>query len=186
MVRCSSPLRITSHQTSPARSNDREQRSGQTACRCRGDHHRGVRERALTAAERSQLVLNTQLALAAQVQHRLLPALPDAGHNVRWAARLQPAGKIGGDFCDFILTPGGGMLLVGDVSGKGIPAALLQASAHALFRTFSRQASQPAELLCLVSREVFAENSSTALVDTSRMSKCRSTSRQGRTEHHEM
>jgi hypothetical protein len=89
MVRCSSPLRITSHQTSPDRSNGGEQRSGQAASRCRGDHHRGVRERALTAAERSQLVLNTQLALAAQAQHRLLPALPDAGHDVRWAARLQ-------------------------------------------------------------------------------------------------
>jgi serine phosphatase RsbU (regulator of sigma subunit) len=113
---------------------------------------------ALSAAERSQLVLNTQLALAAEVQHRLLPAAPGGG-EVKWATRLQPAGKIGGDFYDFILTAGGSTLLVvGDVSGKGIPAALLQASAHALFRTFSRQASEPAELLHLVSREVFAEN----------------------------
>ena len=47
---------------------------------------------------------------------------------------------------------------MGDVSGKGIPAALLQASAHALFCTYARQAQDPAELLRLVSREVFAEN----------------------------
>lgn len=118
-----------------------------------------ITRHALTAAERSQLALDTQLALAAEVQQHLLPAPPDAGHDVRWATRLQPAGKIGGDFYDFIPTTGGStLLLVGDVSGKGIPAALLQASAHALFRTFSRHASHPAELLRRVSREVFAEN----------------------------
>jgi sigma-B regulation protein RsbU (phosphoserine phosphatase) len=114
---------------------------------------------ALTAAERSRLVLDTQLALAADVQRRLLPAVPDPGHDIRWAARLQPAGQIGGDFYDFIPTADGSMLLlVGDVSGKGIPAALLQASVHALFRTYARQARHPTELLQLVSREVFAEN----------------------------
>jgi serine phosphatase RsbU (regulator of sigma subunit) len=114
---------------------------------------------ALTTAERSQLVLNTQLTLAAEVQRRLLPAVPAAGHDVRWAVRLQPAGKIGGDFYDFIpASDERTLLLVGDVSGKGIPAALLQASAHALFRTYARQAQDPAELLRLVSREVFAEN----------------------------
>lgn len=115
---------------------------------------------ALTAAERSQLVLDTELALAAEVQRRLLPSLPDMPGNVRWATRLQPAGKIGGDFYDFIpAVDGATLLLVGDVSGKGIPAALLQASAHSLFRMYSRQAAHPAELLRLVSREVFAENS---------------------------
>ena len=117
---------------------------------------------ALTVAEQSQLLLDSQLALAAEVQRRLLPAVPDTGDDVRWAARLQPAGKIGGDFYDFIPTiDGSTLLLVGDVSGKGIPAALLQASAHALFRTYARQAGDPAELLQLVSREVFAENGGT-------------------------
>lgn len=117
---------------------------------------------ALTAAEQLQLVLDTQLALAAEVQRRLLPAVPDTGDDIRWAARLQPAGKIGGDFYDFIpAIDGSTLLLVGDVSGKGIPAALLQASAHALFRTYARQTADPAELLQLVSREVFAENGGT-------------------------
>ena len=114
---------------------------------------------ALTAAEHSQLVLDTQLALAAEVQRRLLPPVPDTRGDIRWATRLQPAGKIGGDFYDFIpRVDAGTLLLVGDVSGKGIPAALLHASSHALFRTYARQVIDPAELLQLVSREVFAEN----------------------------
>jgi len=93
------------------------------------------------------------------VQRRLLPPAPETSEDVRWATRLQPAGKIGGDFYDFIpAADATTLLLVGDVSGKGIPAALLQASAHSLFRTYSRQAPHPAELLRAVSREVFAEN----------------------------
>jgi serine phosphatase RsbU (regulator of sigma subunit) len=113
----------------------------------------------LTGIERSQVVVETQLALAADVQRRLLPSVPASLDHVRWASRLKPAGKIGGDFYDFITTGHDSTLVVvGDVSGKGIPAALVQASAHSLFRTYSRQAPHPADLLRLVSREIYAEN----------------------------
>jgi len=116
---------------------------------------------ALGMAERTQLVLDTQLSLAAAVQRRLLPSPPAATDtpDIRWATRLRPAWKIGGDFYDFIpLADGTTLALVGDVSGKGIPAALLQTSAHALFRTYAGRTSNPAELLSLVSREVYAED----------------------------
>jgi hypothetical protein len=113
----------------------------------------------LTGMERSQVVVDTQLALAAEVQRRLLPAVPESLDHVRWATRLQPAYAIGGDFYDFIpIAPDNMLVLVGDVSGKGIPAALLQASALSLFRTFSREAPRPADLLRLVSHEIYAEN----------------------------
>jgi sigma-B regulation protein RsbU (phosphoserine phosphatase) len=113
----------------------------------------------LSSVERSRLVVETQLALAAEVQRGLLPPVPISFDHVRWASQLEPAGKIGGDFYDFIPTgPDTMLVLVGDVSGKGIPAALLQASAHSLFRTLARSAPQPAELLELVSREIYAEN----------------------------
>jgi sigma-B regulation protein RsbU (phosphoserine phosphatase) len=55
-----------------------------------------------------------------------------------------------------------GLFVVGDVSGKGIPAALLQASAHALFRTIARETADPAELLMRISREIYAENAGTS------------------------
>src|SRR6202163_4124945 len=77
----------------------------------------------LTGLERAQIVLDTQLSLAAQIQRRLLPPIPVGSNGVRWAGRLEPAYRIGGDFYDFI-PDADGLLVVGDVSGKGIPAAL--------------------------------------------------------------
>jgi len=111
----------------------------------------------LTGLERAQIVLDTQLSLAAQIQRHLLPPMPVDSNGVRWAGRLEPALSIGGDFYDFI-PDADGLFIVGDVSGKGIPAALLQASAHSLFRTLARETVHPADLLTRVSREIYAEN----------------------------
>jgi serine phosphatase RsbU (regulator of sigma subunit) len=115
----------------------------------------------LTDLERAQVALDTQLSLAAQIQRHLLPPMPAGSTGVQWAGRLEPALRIGGDFYDFISRPqadGDVLFIVGDVSGKGIPAALLQASAHSLFRTLARETVHPAELLTRVSREIYAEN----------------------------
>ena len=106
----------------------------------------------LTGLERAQVVLDTQLSLAADIQRHLLPPIPVRSNGVRWAGRLVPAYSIGGDFYDFIPAVSGslsqaadadGLFVVGDVSGKGIPAALLQASAHSLFRTLARDTVRP-------------------------------------------
>jgi hypothetical protein len=112
----------------------------------------------LTGLERAQIVLDTQLSLAADIQRHLLPSALAESNGVRWAGRLEPAHRIGGDFYDFIPCDTDGLFVVGDVSGKGIPAALLQASAHSLFRTLARETVDPAELLTRVSREIYAEN----------------------------
>src|ERR1700681_4905408 len=84
--------------------------------------------------------------------------MPVGSSGVRWAGRLEPADRIGGDFYDIIPADTDGLFVVGDVSGKGIPAALLQASAHSLFRTLARETVDPADLLTRVSREIYAEN----------------------------
>ncbi len=111
----------------------------------------------LTDLERAQVALDTQLSLAAQIQRHLLPPMPAGSTGVQWAGRLEPALRIGGDFYDFL--PGAdGLFVIGDVSGKGIPAALLQASAHSLFRTLARETVHPADLLTRVSREIYSEN----------------------------
>ncbi len=112
----------------------------------------------LTALERARIVLDTQLSLARDIQQHLLPEIPPRADNARWAVRLEPAGMIGGDFYEFIALDEGLLIVVGDVSGKGIPAALLQTSAHALFRTFARETADPADLLTRVSEEIYAEN----------------------------
>jgi len=112
----------------------------------------------LTDLERAHIVLDTQLSLAADIQRHLLPPAQVESNGVRWAGRLEPAHRIGGDFYDFIPSDTDGLFVVADVSGKGIPAALLQASAHSLFRTLARETVDPAELLTRVSKEIYAEN----------------------------
>jgi sigma-B regulation protein RsbU (phosphoserine phosphatase) len=112
----------------------------------------------VTGLERVQIIVDTQLALAAEIQRRLLPTATAGSNGVRWAGRLEPALRIGGDFYDFIQVDHDDVFVVGDVSGKGIPASLVQASAHSLFRTLGRETVNPAELLTRISREIFAEN----------------------------
>jgi sigma-B regulation protein RsbU (phosphoserine phosphatase) len=118
---------------------------------------RATRKR-LTSLERAQIVMDTQLSLAAQIQRHLLPPLSAGSNGVRWAGRLEPAYQIGGDFYDVISVQADDLFVIGDVSGKGIPAALLQASAHSLFHTLARETADPAELLTRVSKEIYAEN----------------------------
>jgi serine phosphatase RsbU (regulator of sigma subunit) len=118
----------------------------------------------LTDLERAHIVLDAQLSLAADIQRHLLPPAQVESNGVRWAGRLEPAHRIGGDFYDFIPSDTDGLFVVADVSGKGIPAALLQASAHSLFRTLARETIDPAKLLTRVSKEIYAENTGVSYV----------------------
>jgi serine phosphatase RsbU (regulator of sigma subunit) len=102
----------------------------------------------LAQHERAEIVIQTQLSLAAEIQRRLLPPLPPAANGCEWAAALTPAGKIGGDFYDFVETdPDTWMVLLADVSGKGIPAAMALGSLRSTFRALARQRLAPAEML---------------------------------------
>ena len=107
---------------------------------------------ALTERERAQLVLQTQLTLAESMQRRLLPPPPEPFRGVYWAALLTPAGRIGGDFFDFLETASGvRLMLIADVSGKGIPAAMALTLLRATFRTVARATDQPAEIAARMS-----------------------------------
>jgi serine phosphatase RsbU (regulator of sigma subunit) len=102
----------------------------------------------LAQRDRAEIVLQTQLSLAAEIQQRLLPPLPVAANGGEWAAALRPAGKIGGDFYDFVETaPDTWMVLVADVSGKGIPAAMALGSLRSTFRALARQQLAPAQIV---------------------------------------
>ena len=71
--------------------------------------------------------LEAQLAeIAREVQTALLPSRTDDVEPVRLAAAYRPAEEVSGDFYDAFRAPGGRVaLVVGDVSGKGVPAALV-------------------------------------------------------------
>ena len=80
--------------------------------------------------------LELQLEIARQVQSELLPSRTEAGEPVRVATVYRPAEQIGGDFYDVFRVDGDRTALaIGDVSGKGVPAALLMAVIHGAVRS---------------------------------------------------
>jgi sigma-B regulation protein RsbU (phosphoserine phosphatase) len=76
-----------------------------------------------------------ELEIARDVQAKLLPEdFPHVEH-LDCAAFIRPAKFVGGDYYDFIETPGGALAItLGDISGKGVPAAVLMASIQASLR----------------------------------------------------
>ncbi len=87
--------------------------------------------------------LEKEIRFAQRVQAALLPAdLPKRMKHVDVAARFEPARELGGDLYDFLAPePNSLVVVVGDVSGKGVPAALYSAFAGELLRsrTFRRR-----------------------------------------------
>lgn len=105
-----------------------------------------VNQQALEARDRERIV--QELKVAQLIQQQFLPKeVPDLpGWHV--AAFYQPARTVGGDFYDFIGLPDGRtMLVVGDVTDKGVPAALVMASTHALLRSFAPRLISPGQVL---------------------------------------
>jgi serine phosphatase RsbU (regulator of sigma subunit) len=119
-------------------------------------HLRQARSR-VTALEREQIALDVQLRMAAEIQRSLLPAMPAATAGYRWAARMVPASRVGGDFYDFVQADGAVLAIVGDVSGKGMPAALIQSSLKMLFRMVVRDTGDPAAIAGRMSEALYEE-----------------------------
>lgn len=92
--------------------------------------------------------LERDLARAREIQMHLLPACCPLLENARVAARYAPALAIGGDLYDFLDYSGGTMgIAVGDVSGKGAPAALFGALASGILRSTVASEPSAAEML---------------------------------------
>ncbi len=80
--------------------------------------------------------LEQQVEIARKVQQDLLPTTKQASRKIEFAAECKPAWGVGGDFYDTFETADGKVALVlGDVSGKGIPAALLMGVIHGAVRS---------------------------------------------------
>jgi serine phosphatase RsbU (regulator of sigma subunit)/FixJ family two-component response regulator len=104
----------------------------------------GVAEQAALALSQAKLYqslqekqqqINLELEVARQIQHNLLrQTLPEMA-GVKVQACCYPAREVGGDFFEVFVHPNGDLwLAVGDVSGKGVPAALFMASTISLLR----------------------------------------------------
>ena len=98
----------------------------------------------LTGRILEQEKLRRDVAIAAEVQRRLLPDAPPTGRDVTLAAVTIAARNVAGDYYDFLALDDGRLALaLADVSGKGIPAALIMSVVQASLRIISTDASLP-------------------------------------------
>src|ERR1017187_4114597 len=100
----------------------------------------------------------SELEIAANVQQKLFPHEVHRLLTVDYAGHCVAAREVGGDYYDFLdagdRTVG---FVLGDVSGKGVPAALLMANLQACFRSQAPDAlERPAEVLATINRHFFA------------------------------
>src|SRR5688572_13663904 len=92
--------------------------------------------------------LRRDLALAGEVQRRLLPAQPPARSDAAFAAFTLPARTVGGDYYDFLeLQDDRLAIAVADIAGKGIPAALLMSAVQASLRVMAAEPGLPSSRL---------------------------------------
>ena len=105
-----------------------------------------ARQQQAEARERERL--EQELRVARIIQQMLLPKeLPNLpGWKV--AAHWQPARAVSGDFYDFISFPDGKLgVIAGDVTDKGVPAALVMATTRSILRTAAERYSSPGRIL---------------------------------------
>lgn len=106
----------------------------------------------IATLERERLTMQAELAVAAKVQRALLPPLPAPLHGISWHAAMEPAGQVGGDYYDFFPLGGDRLCVVlADVSGKGVPAAVFVSNTRAVLRAVARGGATPAAMLGQVS-----------------------------------
>ncbi|MGA8655101.1 MAG: GAF domain-containing SpoIIE family protein phosphatase [Chthoniobacterales bacterium] len=98
--------------------------------------------------EREQQLLERDLILATEIQHSFLPDVLPSTNLLSLAAHYRPARVIAGDFYDvFERNPGEFYFVLGDVSGKGISAALMMAQAVSMLRLIVYPGISPGDAL---------------------------------------
>ncbi|HEX5699525.1 MAG TPA: SpoIIE family protein phosphatase [Rubrobacter sp.] len=92
--------------------------------------------------------IEQELRVARSIQQASLPKEVPSLRGWQITPYYQPAREVGGDFYDFHLLPEGRLgVVVGDATGKGVPAALVMASARSMLRALAQASDSPGEVL---------------------------------------
>jgi sigma-B regulation protein RsbU (phosphoserine phosphatase) len=117
-----------------------------------------IRQLRLTTAAKERL--ESELKVARRIQMSMLPpehaGSPEAGYEV--AAHVEPARAVGGDLYVHFVRRGRAYFMLGDVSGKGMAAALFMARTKTLFDALAPLTTEPAALLGRLNRRLCSEN----------------------------
>jgi sigma-B regulation protein RsbU (phosphoserine phosphatase) len=99
--------------------------------------------------------LNRELEIAREVQEHLFPQRLPTVPGLDYCGQCRPAREVGGDYYDFLELPGDRLgIAIGDVSGKGVGAALMMASLEASLRALALAVRDPADLMARVNNLV--------------------------------
>ncbi|MBC2712547.1 MAG: SpoIIE family protein phosphatase [Desulfosarcina sp.] len=120
----------------------------------------------ITIAEKEKI--ESELAVAREIQLQLVPTnFPTVPNRKAFDiyASLEPARRVGGDFYDFFFIDRNSLcLVIGDVSGKGVPAALFMAMTKTMIKSAARLLVEPEYILADVNREIARNNPSLTFV----------------------
>jgi serine phosphatase RsbU (regulator of sigma subunit) len=115
-------------------------------------------------AQETQRV-ETELKLASSIQRAMLQSRFPESEDYVLSASMVPAKEVGGDFYDFFpLDETHLALVIADVSGKGIPAALFMMMAQNMIKNYARSGLSPAEVLSRTNRDVLENENNTMFV----------------------
>ena len=115
-----------------------------------------MRTQAAQAGERERMA--QELRVARLIQQQFLPTTLPEVPGWRIGTYYRPAQEVGGDFYDFLQLPDGRIgVVIGDVSGKGVPAALVMATTRSLLREVAQQVVEPAGVLERVNRALVGD-----------------------------
>ena len=121
----------------------------------------GEYTRELETTTRAKERIESELHIARNIQMSLVPKMFSPFLNceeLEIFASLKPAKEVGGDFYDFILRGGRLKFVIGDVSGKGIPASLVMVITSTLFRVFANSTDSPAEIVSRLNNAISENN----------------------------
>ena len=117
-------------------------------------------EKKLRDATAEQARISGELSVAREIQQEMIPdKFPPFIHG-----SLEPALEVGGDLFDFYIRDGKLLFCMGDVSGKGVPAAMLMSMAHSLFRVTSMRYDDMSKVLFILNDQICRRNYSSMFV----------------------
>ncbi len=124
------------------------------------DMNKYIEDLTHTTAEKERL--SAELDVATQIQANMLPRIFPPYHNhpeLELFATMSPAKEVGGDFYDFFMIDDEHFaIIVGDVSGKGVPAALFMVIAKTLIKNVTMQGKSPAQIFEIVNNQLCEGN----------------------------
>ena len=125
-------------------------------------HSSKTTQKLIRSTEQNQR-MEGELHIARAIQMAMLPKVFPPFQdltNVSMHGIVQPAKEVGGDLYDFYLRHDKLFFCIGDVSGKGVPAALVMAMTRSLFRTVTSHEEDPAAIMNEMNRSLSEQNTS--------------------------